>query len=259
MRKIKQLFLNDTLIFVVILLNSITIFLEGFEEIDISIKQIILIADTIFTIIFVLEAIIKIAHFGWRKYIYENWNKLDFILVIISIPSFLIFFNDKIPIDLSFLLILRIFRVFRFFKFFRFIPGIGHLLKGIQRALKTSIFVLLVFLIYNLLIAVFSCYLFKSLSPDLFGNPLKSFYSIFQVFTVEGWYEIPQALIQEENSISEFFIKTYFVIILITGGIFGLSLVNSIFVDSMVSDNTDELEAKIDRLEKKIDKLLEKK
>ena len=35
---------------------------------------------------------------------------------------------------------------------------------------------------------------------------------------------------------------------LLAGGIIGLSLVNSIFVDAMVEDNTDELEAKVDVL-----------
>ena len=49
-----------------------------------------------------------------------------------------------------------------------------------------------------------------------------------------------------------------FVIILITGGIFGLSLVNSFFVYSMVSENNEELEKKIDNLEKKIDELIKK-
>lgn len=47
--------------------------------------------------------------------------------------------------------------------------------------------------------------------------------------------------------------------ILITGGIFGLSLVNSIFVDAMVQDNNDELEKKVDLLNKKIDRLLDDK
>jgi len=49
-----------------------------------------------------------------------------------------------------------------------------------------------------------------------------------------------------------------FIFILLTGGIFGLSLVNSIFVDAMVSDNNDELEKKIDDLNEKVSKLLEK-
>jgi len=51
----------------------------------------------------------------------------------------------------------------------------------------------------------------------------------------------------------------YFIFVVISGGIFGLSLVNSIFVDAMVSDNNDELEKKIELIDKKIDKLLNKK
>ncbi|NQX82448.1 MAG: ion transporter, partial [Flavobacteriaceae bacterium] len=44
----------------------------------------------------------------------------------------------------------------------------------------------------------------------------------------------------------------------ITGGVFGMSLVNSIFVDAMVSDNNDNLERKIEELNKKMDRLLDK-
>ena len=48
----------------------------------------------------------------------------------------------------------------------------------------------------------------------------------------------------------------YFIFVVFSGGIFGLSLVNSIFVDAMVSDNNDELEKKIDNLETKITLLI---
>ena len=41
--------------------------------------------------------------------------------------------------------------------------------------------------------------------------------------------------------------------------IIGLSLVNSIFVDAMVSDNNDELERQVKELNEKIDKLLSDK
>ena len=43
---------------------------------------------------------------------------------------------------------------------------------------------------------------------------------------------------------------------MLTGGIFGLSLVNSIFVDAMVSDNNDEIEKKIVILDSKINEIL---
>ncbi len=45
---------------------------------------------------------------------------------------------------------------------------------------------------------------------------------------------------------------------MISGGIICLSLVNSIFVDAMVSDNNEPLENKISILDEKIDKVLEK-
>ena len=52
-------------------------------------------------------------------------------------------------------------------------------------------------------------------------------------------------------------VRVYFVLILILGGIIGLSLVNSIFVDAMVSDNNDELEDEVKKLNEKIDLLTE--
>lgn len=100
--------------------------------------------------------------------------------------------------------------------------------------------------------------MFKELSPEYFGNPVKSMYSIFRIFTVEGWYEIPDQIARQSNMINSFFIKGYFIFILIAGGILGLSLVNSIFVDSMVMDNNDDLEKKVDALNEKIEILIKK-
>lgn len=149
-------------------------------------------------------------------------------------------------------------RVFKSFRFLKFIPGIEHLIKGIQRALKASIIVLIGFVIYIFVIGIFSFYLFKEVSPEYFGNPLISLYSIFKIFTVEGWYEIPEQLTLSLSSTMSFFMYMYFIFVVISGGILGLSLVNSIFVDAMVSDNNDELEKKIELIDKKIDKLLTK-
>ena len=147
-------------------------------------------------------------------------------------------------------------RVFKSFRFLKFVPGIEHLIKGIQRALKASIIVLIGFIIYIFIVGIFSFYLFKSSAPEYFSNTLTSLYSIFRIFTIEGWYEIPEQITKEYSSTFAFFTYFYFIFLLLTGGIFGLSLVNSIFVDAMVSDNNDELEQKIDNLDKKITELI---
>ncbi len=250
-----KLFLNDRFIFSIILFNSFIIFFEGFG-IGMDVGAGLDIFDSIITVLFLVEAIVKIKYYSWRGYISSNWNKLDFLLVVLSLPSiYLVFFNGQF-IGLEFLLVLRVSRVFKFFRFFKFVPGILHLIRGIRRALKTSIFVLLGFLVFNFIVSVLSCYLFKEIAPKYFGNPIDSFYTTFRIFTVEGWYEIPDKITSGASGSVAFFTKIYFIVILITGGIMGLSLVNSIFVDSMVSDNNDELEKKVDELNQKIEELI---
>ena len=255
---IKRLFLNDKFILLLILLNAVTIFASGFEMSSNN-RFILSFADNLITGLFIVELIIKFKEFGVRNYFKSNWNKFDFILIALSFPTLFAFLTNIEITSFSFLLVFRVMRVFKSFRFLKFIPGIEHLVKGISRALKASIVVIIGFVIYIFIIGVFSFYMFKEISPEYFGNPLNSLYSIFKIFTVEGWYEIPEQLTQHLSSAASFFTYLYFIFVVITGGIFGLSLVNSIFVDAMVSDNNDELEDKIDILSKKIDSLLTKK
>jgi len=198
-------------------------------------------------------------HLKPKGYFAEGWNVFDFILILVSVPSliFLLFKNSNV--DLSFILVFRVLRVFKTFRFFKFIPKIEELLSGVQRALKASVFILIGFVVYIFVIGVLSFSLFKNLSPEYFSDPITSLYSVFKVFTVESWFEIPETITANCSACNSFFIHFYFVFILLTGGIFGLSLVNSIFVDAMVSDNNDGLEKKVDELNEKIDALLAQK
>lgn len=252
---IKKLFLNDYIILLLIILNAIIIFISGFdlgEENNFFLS----ILDNGVTILFIIELIIKLKEYG-GKYFESNWNKFDFILILLSIPALLAFFFRADIHDFSFLLVFRVMRVFKSFRFLKFVPGIDHLIRGIKRALKASVIVILGFTVYIFIIGIFSFYLFKESSPEYFNNPLISLYSTFKIFTIEGWFEIPeQVTISLSPSIS-FLTYLYFIFVVLSGGILGLSLVNSIFVDAMVSDNNDELEKKIDSLESKIDRLLE--
>lgn len=252
----KKLFLNDRFILVLIILNALIIFIGGF---DLSKKAdfIFDILDNLITILFIAEMWIKISAWG-RSYFNSNWNRLDFILIILSIPALLAFLFAFDLKDYSFLLIFRVMRVFKSFRFLKFIPGIEQLIEGVKRALKTSVLVIIGFAIYIFIIGVFSFYLFKDNSPEYFGNPFLALYSTFKIFTIEGWFDIPEQLVTGYSSTTAFFIYLYFIFVVLTGGILGLSLVNSIFIDAMVSDNNDELEEKVDRLEKKIDLLLSK-
>jgi voltage-gated sodium channel len=254
---LKRLLLNDKFILILILANAVTIFIRGFE-VSPETSLVLLVTDNIITGLFIFELIVKFSEYGVKVYFQSNWRKFDFILIVLSIPA-LVAFIWKIEVtNFSFILIFRVLRVFKSFRFLKFIPGVENLIQGIRRALKASIVVMIGFVIYIFIIGIFSFYLFKEISPLYFSNPAISLYSTFKIFTIEGWYEIPENLSQNLSPITAFFTYLYFIFVVISGGIFGLSLVNSIFVDAMVSDNNDELEKKIESLSLKIDILLSK-
>ncbi|MFQ5572538.1 MAG: ion transporter, partial [Rhodothermales bacterium] len=82
-----------------------------------------------------------------------------------------------------------------------------------------------------------------------FGNPLLAFYSLFKVFTVEGWYEIPDQVARSGGSAGLIFmIRMYFMLSVLVGGLLGLSMANAVFVDEMTADNNDRLEQMVENL-----------
>lgn len=253
-----RLFLNERFILLLITLNAVVIFLHGFEQEPTPLGKLLETADHALTILFLLEAVVKLAYLGWPAYFRDGWNRFDFTLVLLAMPSLIIWAFDLDAVKLQFLLIFRVLRVFKFFRVLKFIPDIDHLMAGIGRAARSSVIILMAFFIFNFIIAVLSFSFYGRLAPEYFGDPLISFYSTFKVFTVEGWYEIPDTIAERAGPTVALFTKMYFVVLLFGGGIFGLSLINSIFVDNMMSDNTNALEQQVERLEAKVDVLLKR-
>ena len=254
---IRKLFLKDRFILVLILINAAVLFIGGYNTTD-NQKHLFFLIDNIITSLFIIELIIKFNEYGVKGYFKSGWNRLDFILIILSAPALISFvFNIQI-FDVSFLLVFRIFRVFKAFRFFKFIPNVGGLIADVKRALDTSLFILIGFLIYIFIVGTLSFYLFNGSDTEYFTSPMISLYSTFKIFTIEGWYEIPEQICANYSSLATFFTYFYFIFVVVTGGIIGLSLVNSIFVDSMLSDNTDDIEKKIDALDIKLNELIKK-
>ena len=248
----KKLFLNDRFILGLIIVNALVIALQesGLENF-----LPLVILDQLITVLFVVECAVKIGAFGFRNYISVGWNKLDFVLTVVSVPSLLAFVLPQVA-GLSLILTLRILRVFKFFRVVRFFPNIDPLMRGVYLALRDSLPVMAGFVVLIAIVSLLNCSVFKLYCPEYFEDPLRSFYTTFKLFTVEGWYEIPDEV---AHSLGDGFlggvVKFYFSLLLVIGGIFGLSIVNSVFVDSMVSDNNEGLEKKVEDLTKKIDEL----
>ena len=250
----KKIFLSEKIILIAIITNAIVIFWMSFPEW--RDHQGLKIIDELFIFFFLIEAIVKISALGANTYFKDNWNRFDFALVVGSVPALLSAF---LPIpNTSILLIFRLLRLVRLVKFLWFIPNMKHILVGLGRAFKASIFVLLALAFLNLLLSIISCQLFGQNTPELFETPITASYTIFQMFTVEGWNEIVGQVEEsnpEHSALMIAGIRIYFVIVVLFGGVFGMSLANAIFVDEMTIDNNEILEGKIDILQEKIEQL----
>lgn len=260
MKRVSNFFTDDRYVAAVILLNAIVLFILAFDSVyqDPSLVLTLELVDIGFIFYFILEALFKINRDGWKDYIANGWNRFDFFIVLLSIPSIILLFDTSMN-DLSFLFVLRIVRVIRFFRFMRFIPNVDSLFSGIARAFRASIFVFVALFIYTFTISLITCKLFRHATPQAavyFGDPVTSFYSIFKIFTIEGWYEIPDSIVEGTSPVFKFFTILYFIVIVVSGGLFGLSIVNAIFVDEMVKDNNDELVEQVKALDKKLDALI---
>ncbi|MBQ9286554.1 MAG: ion transporter [Bacteroidaceae bacterium] len=237
----------ERLIMVVILINSAIILLlaSGFSW------PWLLLIELLCSFIFIVEMALKMRYDGFLGYWRKGWNILDGSLVLLSLPSIPAAF---LPItDISFILILRLLRAFRFFRVIHFFPGAAQIGRNFRKALSESLSLFVGYFIVILISALLSTSLFGQAAPQFFANPLDSIYSIFRLFSTEGWYEIPDAVAAAYGPWGVHGVRIYFIVLLILGGVIGLSLINSVFVDAMVSDNNDEVLARLKRLEEKID------
>lgn len=259
-----RLFRNDNFIFVVIVINAIAIFLQvsGFEW------QWLTIADFICSLIFILEMTAKLHHYGIRRYWRNSWNRFDGTLVLLSLPSLLTpFLNTDITIagmtisigtSTGTLLTMRLLRVLRFFRLLRFFPNFTGIMQGFRLAMKQSWGVLTAFALMIFIFGLINCSLFGLIVPEYFGNPMLAVYSVFRICTVEGWYEIPDAIAAVTSPVMAHVVRLYFSILLIGGGIIGLSFINSVFVDAMAEDNNDDVKEQLNRIENQLRELQKK-
>ena len=252
----KNIFLNDSFIFPVILTNAVIIFMQESHMENEMIVRFLNLGDLICTFIFIVEMISKHVDVGLRNYWENGWNRLDGGLVIISLPSVLMYFVPIDMIDVSAVLTLRLLRCLRVFRMMRMFPGFSKIINGFRLAMSKSYAVLLSFMVIIVVFGLINCSLFSEYAPQYFGTPMTSIFSVFQMCTIEGWYDIPNAVASGSGSaFMGHVISVYFCLLLIMGGIIGMSFINSVFVDAMIDDNNDELEKKLDEISSELQEL----
>lgn len=75
-------------------------------------------ANIIFSIIFMLEAILKLTAYGWR-YFRDLWNVFDFLIVIGSLIFIVLKYGFKVELLMTATQVIRALRIGRILKLFR--------------------------------------------------------------------------------------------------------------------------------------------
>lgn len=253
-KSIYSFFLNDNNITWLIVINCFVTFLLAFSSIPLWLHDRMVTIDLILTIIFGIEIAIKVKIYG-KRFFKKHINTFDFILVVVSLLP--LFFGSYLE-RMDYLLVLRTVRIFKCTRLFRAIPNYERLLLNLKIAFRASIGVIVGIFILIFIISIILSSLYSKIAPEYFGNPIESIYTVFRMFTIEGWYDIPNAIADNTSPLIGTISKIAFCLIVLIGGMFGMSFVTSSFTDELAVDNNDNVMKELQELKEMIKKQNEK-
>jgi voltage-gated sodium channel len=240
-----QKLISDRFIAWTVLLNAIVLFFDSFPLLHKSYGLSFEELGWVLSVFFVVEITLKCYSLGISRYFSSSGNIFDFIIA--GIIAYVLLFNFSNDITVADIILLRLARIVKLIQVLKFVPNQKRVYDGLLRAIRASGAVFLLLFILLFIYSMIGTFFFAHILPEHFGDPLKSMYSVFSIFMVEGWNTIPDVAI-ENGMENANWIRAFFIFVLISGGVIGMSLANAIFVDEMVMDNNDELEAKLDAL-----------
>jgi voltage-gated sodium channel len=259
-QKPKQLIISEKTLLILILFNVLIIYLHSFD-VFVSYFYILDIIDVVFTLFFLFEISFNIYNAAGnnfkeklKHYLKDKWNKIDFFSILLSLPSVGVLFINDLEVFAGFT-ILRSLRILKILRVIEFIPEGKNISSKMLKALKGVSFIIIAFIIYSTIISLISVTLFKSSAPSYFQNAFDSFFTIFKIFSGDGFSDVVAEIGTHSSIAYTYFTKFYFVVIVFIGSILGLSLINSVFIDQM-SNSEEKSDKEIKSLEKKIDLLL---
>ena len=246
--------LNEKVIGTLIALNAVVAVYLGFDNLPFI--QEVAYLDYLITILFTCEVAFKIFVYK-RDFFKVKWNWFDFIVVSVSFIALLLFWSGIESNILESFAILRTVRLFKFLRILRIIPNIEKTFSDLKKAVRVTSGIIIGGFIILIIVGVVLCSMYKDVDPVNFGDPIVSMYSTFRIFSVEGWYEIPDEMCTNTSYVNATFIRLLFSV-LVLFGMFMLGFIISSISDELALDNNDELLGKTKELEDKIDKLNEK-
>jgi voltage-gated sodium channel len=162
-------------ILVLILINAILLGLETSAALMQDFGAVILLADNLLLAVFVLELLLRI--FAYRLNFFKDpWSLFDFAVVGIAL----------MPATGQFS-VLRALRVLRVLRVLSIVPSMRRVISALLGSLPGLGSIAMVLLLIYYVFAVIATKLFGAAFPEWFGSIGASFYTLFQVMTLESW------------------------------------------------------------------------
>jgi len=163
------------LIIALILINAILLGLETSPVVMDKAGTFILTLDKIILTLFVVEIVLRI-YVNRLAFWKDPWSLFDFSVVAIAL----------IPASGPFA-VLRALRVLRVLRLLTMVPSMRRVVGALLAAIPGLGSIGLMLLIIYYVFAVIATNLFGSSYPEWFGTLGNSFYTLFQIMTLESW------------------------------------------------------------------------
>lgn len=163
------------LIIGLIIINGITMGLSTSKEIMNMFGNFIFLFDTVVIIVFTIEIILRI--YVYKKDFFKDpWSIFDFAIVSISL----------VPSSAGFE-ILRILRVLRLLRLITVVPQMRKIVMALLSTIPGMASIAGLMALFFYIFAIMSVELFGTTFPQWFGSLGESFYTLFQIMTLESW------------------------------------------------------------------------
>lgn len=238
---------TQRLLIILIVINAIILGIETNRDIMAVIGDELILIDHAILWIFIAEIVVLIAARGWH-FFRDPWCIFDFLVVAIAL----------VPATGS-LSVLRALRVLRILRLINKIESMRRVVSALLGSLPGlgSVFGLVLIVFY--VSGVIATNMYASEFPERFGTLGMSFYTLFQVMTLEGWSEeIARPIMAIYPSAWIFFLIFIFISTFIVVNLFVAVIVdsiNSIKHHEQNKDKEDDVAAKIQALHTEIAEL----
>jgi len=207
-----------------IVLNGITMGLETSQSISSSYGSLIALFDFFVISVFTVEIFLRI--FVHRiSFFKDSWSIFDFTIVAISL----------VPAGAGFE-ILRVLRVLRLFRLITVVPQMRKIVSALLGVIPGMLSIAALMALFFYVFSIMAVNLYGEDFPQWFGTLGESFYTLFQVMTLESWsMGIVRPVMEMYPNAWAFFIPFVFIATFVM-----INLIVAIVVDAMAAINKEE-------------------